>query len=140
MATGEKSVRTRDTRSSESSTALARRTSAGQVLPKDVFDLAEDAAVVLVFALLRLYLLLGQRRGQLFEQLLLFLRQFLRRDGLDGHEQVAAAAARHVRHALAAQAERCSGLRALGNLERLVAVNARQLDLGAERERRKRER
>src|SRR5829696_5436524 len=133
MATGEKSARTQETVSSESSTALARRTSAGQVLAKDVFDLAEDAAIVLVLALLRLHLLLGQRRRQLLEQLLLFLRQLLRCDRLDGHEQITVAAARHVGHTLAAQAERGAGLRALGNLDGLVAVDARHLDLGSER-------
>src|SRR6187401_3097949 len=78
-------------------------------LAEDVFDLAENAAIVLVVvAFFRLHLLLGQGRRQLLEQLLLLLRQLLRRDRMNGHEQVAAAAAGHVGHALAAQAERGS--------------------------------
>ena len=52
--------------------------SAGQVahsLSEDVFDAVEEAAIVVLVARRRLELLLGQRRGELFEQLPLFLRQ-----------------------------------------------------------------
>ena len=84
----------------------------------------------------RLERLVRQRRRQLFEQLLLLLRQLLRRVDLDRDEQVAVAAAADVGHALAAHAERRAALRACRNRERLVAVERRDLDLAAERERR----
>ena len=83
---------------------------------------------------------LGQRRRKLLEQLLLFLGQALRRHALHGDHQVAVAAARNVRHALAAQAEGRAGLRAFRDLDGFVAIDARDLDLRAERERRERQR
>src|SRR6185503_10911583 len=136
MATGEKSARTADTRSSESSTALARSTSAGHDLAKDVFDLAEDPAIfVFVFARCRLDLCFGQRFGELFEQLLLLLGQALRCHALNRHEQIALTAARHIGHAFAAQAEGRSRLGAFGNLDGLVTIEAGHFDLSAERKR-----
>src|SRR5687767_589603 len=122
MATGEKSAMTPETSSSESSTVFARRISAGQTrLAKDVFDFAEDAAVLVFFARRGLDLLIGQRGGELFEELLLVLRQLLGRDRLDGHQQIAVAAAGDVGHALAAQPERGAGLRALRHLDGFFA-------------------
>ena len=74
-------------------------------------------------------LLLRQRRGQLFEQVLLVLRELLRdRDARDDVE-VAMAAAVHVRHALAAQLEARAGLRARRNVDVLAAVERRHLDV-----------
>ena len=75
----------------------------------------------------------------MLEQLLLVFGEFLRRHRLHCHPDVTAAAPRHVGHALAAQAEGRAGLRAFGNLDGLVAVNAMHLDLAAECERRERE-
>ena len=69
----------------------------------------------------RLELLLRQRLRQLLEQVLLFLGQLLRhRDPRDG-EQIALAAARDVRHPLAAQLEPRARLRAGRHLDLFVA-------------------
>src|SRR5687767_6223949 len=105
-------------------------------LPEDVFDLAEDAAIIFFVTRRRLDFLFRQRRGELLQQFLLFLAEPLRRHDLDGDQQIAVAAAGYVGHALAAQLEGGAGLRAFGNLDRLVAVETRHLDLAAERERR----
>src|SRR6185436_20739811 len=75
------------------------------------------------------------RRRQLFEQLLLLLRQLLRRVDPDRDQQIAVAATADVRHALAAHTERRAALRAGGNRELLIAVERRNLDLASERER-----
>src|SRR5687767_596781 len=104
-------------------------------LPEDVFDLAEDAAIIFFGTRRRSDLLFRQRDGELLQQFLLFLAEPLRRDRLDGDQQIAVAAAGYVGHALAAQFEGGAGLRAFGNLDRLVAVEARHLDLAAERQR-----
>src|SRR5688572_12698435 len=80
---------------------------------ENIFDLAEEAAVVFIFTCRRADLLFRQCGRQLLEQFLLFLRELLRRHGLNGDQQIAVAAARNVRHALAAQLERGAGLRAL---------------------------
>src|ERR1051325_2604243 len=110
--------------------------SAGQ-LAKDVFDAIEDAALVVLRTRRRLELLLGQRLGELFEELLLLLIDLLRRDDLDRHEQIAAPASRDdVGHAAAAQPERGARLRPFGNLEALASLERRNRDLAAHRQRR----
>ena len=72
--------------------------------------------------------------------MLLFLGE-LRRDGDAGdHVKVAMAAARHVRHALAAQLEARARLRSGRDVELLAAVERRHLDGPAEGERREADR
>src|SRR4051812_1369789 len=87
----------------------------------------------------RFELFLRQRGRELLEQLLLVAGQLLWRDHLHRHEQVTAvpaAAVRHVGHPFAAQAEDGARLRALGDREGLLAVQRRNGDLAAERQRR----
>src|SRR5258705_137688 len=76
---------------------------------------------------------LGQRLRQLLQQMALILVQLLRRLYLDRREQVAAALAVDVRHALAAQPKRGAGLRAFGHLDAFLAVERRHENLSAER-------
>ena len=81
-------------------------------------------------------LLLRQRLRQLLEQVLLFLGELLR-DGDAGDDvQIAVAAARDVRHALAAQLEARARLRAGRDVQLFAPVERRDLDAAAERERR----
>ena len=70
----------------------------------------------------RLELLRRQRFGELLEELALLARELARRDRLHRDEQIAAAASRHVRHALAANAEHRTGRRAFRNLQRFGAL------------------
>ena len=111
--------------------------SAGQVrvLPKNIFDPIEQAFVFGIADRCRLEVFLGQRLGELLEQLLLIFRQLFRRRHLHGDQQITASSSRYVGHALAANAERPSGLRAGWNRERRFAVERRDLDLAAEGER-----
>src|SRR5574342_342110 len=108
--------------------------SAGQVrgLAKNIFDPIEQAFVFGIADRCRLEVLLGQRLGELLEQLFLIFRQLLRRRYLHRDQQITASASRYVGHALAANAERGSGLRARWNRERLFAVERRDLNLAAE--------
>ena len=64
----------------------------------------------------------------------MFLAELLWCHRLHRKEQVAAAAARHVRHSLAAKAEDRPRLRAFRHLERFVSVERRHVDVAAERE------
>src|SRR5688572_13122004 len=105
---------------------------AGMPLPEDVLDAVEESSVLAVDRR-RLELLLRQHPLQLLEHLLLFLAQLLRRDDLDGHDQIASAAAAHVRHAAPAQTERAARLGALGYLEGLLAIERGDVDLAAQR-------
>ena len=76
--------------------------SAGQALPKNIFDLLEK--VLLVFFGVprhRLELFLRKRPAELLERGALFLVELLRRHRLHGKEEIPAASAVHIRHALA---------------------------------------
>src|SRR5262245_31537058 len=106
-------------------------------LSKDIFDSLEEASVFVLVARCRFELLLRQRLCKLFEHFPLFLRQLPWRDDLHRDEQVAAAAAGHdVGHAFSTQAERCASLRPFRDLQRLLALEARDGDFAAERQRR----
>src|SRR5262245_15166642 len=106
-------------------------------LAKDIFDALEEASIFVLVARCRLELLFRQRLCELFEDFPLVLRQLPRRDHLHRDEQVAAATTGHdVGHAFPAQAECCAGLRPLRDLQRLLALEARNGDFTAERERR----
>src|SRR6185503_16889547 len=106
-------------------------------LAEHVLDAVEQVALVLRLvagARPRLELLLRQHPPQLFDQLALLARELLRRLHLHGGEQIAAAAAVDVGHALVAQAQRRAGLRPLRHLHRLAAVERRYLNLAAQRD------
>src|SRR5436190_17845486 len=97
--------------------------SAGQALPKNIFDLLEE--ILLVFLGVprhRLEFLFRKRPAELFERGALFLAELLRRHRLHGKEEIAAASARHIRHALAPEAEDTARLTAFRHLERLCPV------------------
>src|SRR5688572_20826334 len=101
------------------------------VLPEDVLDATEQSLVFLVHGR-RLELLLRQRAGQLFEQLLLLARQLLRRGDLHRDEQVPAPAAGDVGHTAAAQAEHLPALGAFRHFEQLLALERRYPDVAAQ--------
>src|SRR5688572_4888297 len=97
--------------------------SAGQALPKNIFDLLED--VLLVFfrvTLARLEFFFRQRRRQMFERGALLFVELLRRYGLHGEVQIAASSPGDVRHPFAAQTKDGARLCPLGDFERIVAV------------------
>src|SRR5438067_623808 len=109
--------------SSRSGSPTPRTSSAGHSLAKHVFHAIEQVPLVLrVVARSRLEVFLRQRLGELFEQLPLILRQLPRRLDLHGREEVAAAAAADLRHPFSAHTQRRAGLRALGHLYVLGAV------------------
>src|SRR5687768_11473745 len=85
------------------------------VLAEDVLDASEEAAVVLIFDRRRRELVLRQRRGELFEQLLLFACQLSRRCHPHGDEQIATSAATHIRHAARFQLEHVAGVGPTGH-------------------------
>src|SRR5688500_16184978 len=101
------------------------------VLPEDVLDATEESLVFLGHGW-RLELLLRQRAGQLFEQLLLLARQLRRRCDLHRDEPVAASAAGDVGHAAAAQAEHLPALGAFRHFEQLLALERRYPDIAAQ--------
>src|SRR5262249_39453521 len=106
-------------------------------LSEHVLDAIEQVALVLLFFTRARFEFLGrQRLRELVEQESLFAREFPGRQHLDGREQVAASAARDVGHPLASQPQRRTGLRALGDLDRFLAIERPHLDLAAERQRR----
>src|SRR5262249_34465179 len=106
-------------------------------LSEHILDAIEQIALVLfLFARARFEFLSRQRLRQLVEQESLFTGEFPGCQHLDGREQIAAPAARDVGHPLASQPQRRTGLRALGDLDRLLAVERPHLDLAAERQRR----
>src|ERR1044071_8576844 len=103
-------------------------------LPEDILHAVEDATLVVLVPRRRLALLFRHRRRELFAQLALLPRHLLRLHPLHGDEEVATRpAGEDVGHAAAAQAERGAALRALGHLERLVALEGRNGDLAPER-------
>src|SRR4030095_2408094 len=110
--------------------------SAGQQrLSKNVFDAIEQSLIGLIADRRRFELFLGQRFGELLEQLPLLFRKLLRCRDLHGHQEIAAPTPRYIGHALAADAERTSGLRAGWNGERFLAVERGNLNLTTERQR-----
>ena len=84
-------------------------------LAEDVFHSIEESFVGVLGRRRGLERFVGKRRRQLLEQLLLLLRQLLRRADPDRHEQVAMATPADVGHALAAHAERRAALGASRN-------------------------
>src|SRR5262245_3230649 len=106
-----------------------------RLLAKNIFDPVEQALVFLIANRRPLEMLLGEHLGELFDQLLLMPVQFLRPGHLHGHQQISASASRDVGHSATANAERRSGLRAGRYREGLSAIERRDLNLAAERQR-----
>src|SRR5436190_11656999 len=109
--------------------------SAGQALPKNIFDLLEE--ILLVFPGVqrhRLELFFRKRPAELFERGALFLAELLRCHRLHGKEEIAAASARHIRHAFAPEPENAARLRTFRHLERLRPVERRHVDAAAKRQ------
>ena len=103
-----------------------RATSRQPRLSEDVFDAVEQALVVLLAdAASARTASFGSVAASCSSSFFCSLVSFFGVMHLHGDEQVAAAAAADVGHAAAAQPERRAGLRALGNRERLVAVERR---------------
>src|SRR5262245_43885379 len=86
---------------------------------KDILDLLEQPAIVCPGR--GLEFLRRQQLGELLEELALVARQLARRDRLHRDEQIAAPAARYVRHTLAPHAEERPRRGAFRNLQRLGA-------------------
>ena len=94
-------------------------------LSKHVLDAIEEVPLVLS--------LFGSRSWlELLDDLALLLRELAGDGDLHGRKQVAAAAAAHLGHPLAAQAQGRAGLRAFRHLDVLGAVERRHLNLAAE--------
>src|SRR4029077_14969768 len=89
---------------------------------------------VVLAARARLELLGRQRGGELLDDPPLLPRQLLWRRPLPRREEIAAAAAVDVGHALALEAQRRAGLRAFGDPNRLGPVERRHHDVAAERD------
>src|SRR5438094_1904579 len=107
----------------------------GFQLAEHVLDAIEQVALVLgrvVSPRTRLELFFRQDLAELVEQVTLFFRQFFRRQHLHCREQVAAAAPVHIRHPLAAQAQRRPRLRAFRHFDCLGAIERGHLNFAAE--------
>src|SRR5688572_30052863 len=110
--------------------------SAGQALPKNIFDLLEDILLVVFrVTLARLELFFRQRRGQMFERGALLFVDLLRGYGLHGEVQIPASSTRDIRHPFTAKTKDGARLCALGDFERIVAVERWHFNSAAECER-----
>ena len=75
----------------------------------------------------------GKRLAELLEKLALFARELARNLHVHVHEQVAPAAALQARHAEILQPDARPGLNAIGNFDRLQAIEGEQVDFGPQR-------